>query len=182
MIDLRLQRRWGADRIGIGLDWRSSTVQGILNEAGLGRLDRGDRATDTVRPIQRYQRETPGELIHVDIKKIAEIPQEGGWRTRGRATQARSPRSVGPATDSSTSPSTTEAASPTPRPTTTSRQPPPPDSGADSPPGAEPVPIAGHYRQRHCAVACRDTNSGLVDQAVQPKSQSPMRTTAAHKA
>lgn len=49
----------------------------------MGRLDRGDRATDT-RPVRRYQRDTPGELIHVDVKKIAGIPDGGGWRTRGR--------------------------------------------------------------------------------------------------
>jgi hypothetical protein len=35
-------------------------------------------------PVHRYQRDTPGELIHVDIKKLAGIPDGGGWRTRGR--------------------------------------------------------------------------------------------------
>ena len=34
--------------------------------------------------MRRYQRDTPGELIHVDIKKIAGIPDGGGWRIRGR--------------------------------------------------------------------------------------------------
>ena len=51
--------------------------------AGLGRLDRGDRATDT-EPVRRYQRDRPGELIHVDVKKIAAIPDGGGWRIHGR--------------------------------------------------------------------------------------------------
>ena len=60
-----------------------STVQGILTAAGEGRLDRGDRAIGTA-PVRRYQRDLPGELIHVDIKKIAGIPDRGGWRTRGR--------------------------------------------------------------------------------------------------
>ena len=73
----------GADHIAFEVGLAASTVQGILNAAGVGRLDRGDRATNT-EPIRRYQRETPGELIHVDIKKLAGIPDGGGWRTRGR--------------------------------------------------------------------------------------------------
>ena len=72
-----------AAHIGFEVGLASSTVQQILNRAGVGRLDRGDRATDTTRP-NRYQRDLPGELIHVDIKKIAGIPDGGGWRTRGR--------------------------------------------------------------------------------------------------
>jgi transposase InsO family protein len=80
---LRRRRRWGADRIGFVVGLAPSTVQHILNEAGLGRLDRGDRATDT-QPVRRYERDRPGELIHVDIKKLAAIPPGGGWRIHGR--------------------------------------------------------------------------------------------------
>ena len=83
VLRLRRERRWGADHIGFEVGLAASTVQGILNAAGQGRLDRGDRATDT-RPARRYQRDTPGELIHVDVKKLAGIPDGGGWRTRGR--------------------------------------------------------------------------------------------------
>ena len=83
VIRLRQKRRWGAAHIGFEVGLASSTVQTILNGEGMGRLDRGDRATDT-RPPQRYQRDLPGELIHVDIKKLAGIPDGGGWRTRGR--------------------------------------------------------------------------------------------------
>ena len=57
-------------------------MQRILTDAGLGRLDHGDRATAA--PVMRYQRDRPGELIHVDIKKIAAIPDGGGWRIHGR--------------------------------------------------------------------------------------------------
>ena len=35
-------------------------------------------------PVRRYQREHPGELIHVDIKKLAAIPPGGGWWIHGR--------------------------------------------------------------------------------------------------
>ena len=80
---IRRKRRWGADHIAYEVGLAASTVQNILNQAGLGRLDRGDRATDR-QPVHRYQRDTPGELIHVDIKKIAGIPNGGGWRVRGR--------------------------------------------------------------------------------------------------
>jgi transposase InsO family protein len=86
VVRLRRKRRWGAAHIGFEVGLAASTVQGILKEAGLGRLDRGDRATDTggkARP-QRYQREQPGELVHVDVKKLAAIPPGGGWRSRGR--------------------------------------------------------------------------------------------------
>jgi len=81
---LRQRRRWGADHIGFEVGLAASTVQGILNRAGVGRLDRGDRATNR-EPVARYQRDTPGELIHVDIKKIAGIPDGGGWRLHGRS-------------------------------------------------------------------------------------------------
>ena len=77
---LRRHRRWGADRIGFEVGLAASTVQRILNDAGCGRLDRGDRATAPV----RYERDRPGELIHVDVKKIAAIPRGGGWRIHGR--------------------------------------------------------------------------------------------------
>jgi len=83
VIRLRHKRRWGADHIAHETGLAASTVQNILNRAGLGRLDRGDRATDR-EPVRRYQRGHPGELIHVDIKKLAGIPDGGGWRTRGR--------------------------------------------------------------------------------------------------
>ncbi len=85
VIRLRRKRRWGADHIAHEVGLAASTVQTILNRAGEGRLDRGDRATKS-KP-RRYQRERPGELIHVDIKKIAGIPNGGGWRSRGRGYQ-----------------------------------------------------------------------------------------------
>jgi transposase InsO family protein len=82
VLHLRRKRRWGADRIAHATGLAPSTVQAILNAAGLGRLDSGDRATRE--PIVRYQREQPGELIHVDVKKLAAIPPGGGWRLHGR--------------------------------------------------------------------------------------------------
>jgi transposase InsO family protein len=85
VIRLRRRRRWGAAHIAFEVGLAASTVQGILSREGLGRLDVGDRAAGSggTKP-RRYQREQPGELIHVDVKKLAGIPPGGGWRTRGR--------------------------------------------------------------------------------------------------
>ena len=81
VIELRTQRRRGAAWIAAQVGLAASTVQNILHAEGLGRLDVGDRATAA--PV-RYVRERPGELIHVDIKKLAGIPPGGGWRVHGR--------------------------------------------------------------------------------------------------
>ena len=89
VMKLRRRRRWGADRIAFEVGLAASTVQHILREAGLGRLDRGDRATGPA-PVCRYQRDRPGELIHVDVKKIAAIPPGGGWRLHGRGNDGTS--------------------------------------------------------------------------------------------
>jgi len=70
VLRLRRKRRWGADRIAFEVGVAASTVQRMLRAEGCARLDRGDRATDRT-SVLRYQRERPGELIHVDVKKIA---------------------------------------------------------------------------------------------------------------
>jgi transposase InsO family protein len=84
VLRLRRRRRWGPDRIAFEVGIAASTVRRILVAEGCARLDRGDRATDRT-PVQRYQRDQPGELIHVDVKKIAAIPDGGGWWMHGRA-------------------------------------------------------------------------------------------------
>jgi hypothetical protein len=37
----------------------------------------------------RYERNRPGELVHVDVKKIGRIPDGGGWRAHGRSEEVR---------------------------------------------------------------------------------------------
>ena len=107
----------------------SSTVQAILRAAGCGRLDRGDRADRE--PVRRYERDRPGELIHVDVKKIAAIPAGGGWQTP-RTRQRRAPTVTAvPATDTSTPRSMTAAGSSTPRSSTMNKPSPPPASGPE---------------------------------------------------
>jgi hypothetical protein len=58
IIEMRTQRRWGANHIGFEVGRAASTVQKILIAEGLGRLDSSDRATKE--PVIRYQRDRPG--------------------------------------------------------------------------------------------------------------------------
>ena len=57
-------------------------MQRILTRHGLHRLAWLDRPTGTV--IRRYERDRPGELIHVDVKKLGRIPDGGGHKVLGR--------------------------------------------------------------------------------------------------
>ena len=54
----------------------------ILTTARLNRLSYADRATGE--PIRRYEHPHPGSLVHVDVKKLGNIPDGGGWRFVGR--------------------------------------------------------------------------------------------------
>lgn len=91
IVELRKQHRWGASHIGHEVGRAGSTVQRILVSEGLGRLDSGDRAT--AEPVRRYQRDRPGELVHVDVKKLAGIPDGGGWRIHGKGKAPTAKRS-----------------------------------------------------------------------------------------
>jgi len=55
-----------------------STVSGILTRIGMGRLGRLG-----LEPAVRYERSRPGELVHVDVKKLGRIVGGAGWRVRG---------------------------------------------------------------------------------------------------
>ncbi|QCD58312.1 IS481 family transposase [Streptomyces hawaiiensis] len=80
--ELRRARKLGPARIGPVLGLPASTVHRILTRHGLNRLAWLDRPTGTV--IRRYERDRPGELIHVDVKKLGRIPDGGGHKVRGR--------------------------------------------------------------------------------------------------
>ena len=65
------------------------TVSRILRRAGEPRLADCDPLTGQViraskATAVRYERDRPGELVHLDVKKLGRIPDGGGWRTRGR--------------------------------------------------------------------------------------------------
>ena len=71
---LRQDRKLGPARIGLISHLPASTVHRILTRHGLNRLAWLDRPTG--QPIRRYERERPGELVHVDVKKLGRIPEE----------------------------------------------------------------------------------------------------------
>jgi transposase InsO family protein len=81
-----------AEVLGMAL----STVSGILTRIGMGRLGRLG-----LEPAQRYERAAPGELIHVDVKKLGRITAPGhrvtGKRTQRRTTYTPDGRRIGDA-------------------------------------------------------------------------------------
>ena len=70
--------RFTAAEIAETLGMALSTVSGILTRAGMGRLGRLG-----LEPAVRYERARPGELLHVDVKKLGRIQGGAGWRVRG---------------------------------------------------------------------------------------------------
>ncbi len=85
---LRRSRKLGPARIGGILEMPTSTVHRVLCRQGLNRLAWMDRPTGRV--IRRIEMHRPGELVHVDIKKLGRIPPGGGWRAHGRGNANRS--------------------------------------------------------------------------------------------
>jgi transposase InsO family protein len=84
IIKVRVTRRWGPARIGFLLGIHPSTVHKVLTRFGLARLAHLDRATSQPVRAQRYERDRPGELVHVDVKKLGNIPDGGGHKVLGR--------------------------------------------------------------------------------------------------
>ncbi len=87
ILSLRFNRRWGPHRISYHLGIPRSTVGRVLERYLMPRLDHIDQATGlptrNPKPL-RYEMTHPGELVHVDIKKLGRIPDGGGHRMLGR--------------------------------------------------------------------------------------------------
>ena len=79
---LRTTGKRGPRWIAGMLELPASTVHAILVRHGLNRLAWMDRPTGQI--IRRYERDRPGELVHVDVKKIGRLRDGGGWRVLGR--------------------------------------------------------------------------------------------------
>ena len=130
-----------------------STVSGILTRIGMGRLGRLG-----LEPAERYERERPGELIHIDVKKLGRIQGGYGKRITGNRRQPTTLASPTPpvgvtsrsAGNTSTSPSTTRPAWPTSRSSPTRRRRPrsasSPEPSRTSPATAS--PSKADHRQR----------------------------------
>jgi len=74
---LRRELGAGPHRLAYELNMARSTVYGVLRRSGLSVLSHMERTTRTV---IRYERERPGELVHLDVKKVGRIPDGGGKR------------------------------------------------------------------------------------------------------
>jgi transposase InsO family protein len=82
----RKKLRLGPHQLAPRLGLARSTIYGVLRRGGLSRLADLDRTT---RQVIRYQKERPGELLHLDTKKLARIPEGGGHKLRGRSSQTK---------------------------------------------------------------------------------------------
>ena len=82
IVHLRWKQRLGpvaiADQVGIA----SSTAHRVLVRCRINRLAHLDRVTGE--PLRSYEHDHPGALLHVDVKKLGQIPDGGGWRYLGR--------------------------------------------------------------------------------------------------
>ena len=86
---LRLNERRGQQWIGDELGLSARTVSAVLRRHQLPYLRDCDPLTgEVIRAskvtTRRYERSRPGELIHMDVKKIGRIPDGGGWKAHGR--------------------------------------------------------------------------------------------------
>ena len=91
IVHLRRTRGWGPARIAHRLGLAPSTVNRVLRREEEPRLAEVDLATrrQLRGQVVRYERERPGELVHVDVKKLGRIPDGGGWRAHGRQAGRR---------------------------------------------------------------------------------------------
>jgi transposase InsO family protein len=89
VLTLRQAERRGQDWLGPELGLPPRTVSRILRRHQVPRLVECDPLTGQViraskATAVRYERDRPGELVHMDVKKIGRIPDGGGWRAHGR--------------------------------------------------------------------------------------------------
>jgi transposase InsO family protein len=82
IVHLRWRKRLGPVAIAGQLGMPPSTVYAVLRRCRVHRLWHVDRRTGEV--IRRYEHDHPGSLVHVDVKKLGNIPDGGGWRYVGK--------------------------------------------------------------------------------------------------
>lgn len=94
VVAARRQLRAGRDRIAEVTGVPPRTVSRILARHGLPAIAALDPVTGLVirasnATSHRYERTAPGDLVHVDVKKLGRIPDGGGWRAHGRSEKVR---------------------------------------------------------------------------------------------
>lgn len=94
ILEMRRTEKWGTARIAAhltadGIEVSAATVHRTLERNGLSRLRDMDPPTgQRSREVIRYEHEHPGDMVHVDIKKVGRIPTGGGWAVHGRGSAA----------------------------------------------------------------------------------------------
>ncbi len=93
---LRLRKRWGPVRLAAETGVAPSTAGAVLRRCRISRLARLDRIE---RQVVRYEHAAPGELLHVDVKKLGNIPAggDGGSWAGPRAGPTGHSTAAGPA-------------------------------------------------------------------------------------
>ena len=94
IVAARVEHHAGPVRLAAMLGVAASTITAVIARAGLPRLADVDRLTGELlrgkrHSDRRYEREHPGDLLHVDVKKLGRVPDGGGWRLHGRREEAR---------------------------------------------------------------------------------------------
>ena len=84
------RQRWSGAQIAAELGVSTATVSRVLRRLGLNRLE----ALEPAEPVRRYEREHPGELIHIDIKKLGRFDRLG-HRVTGDRTGQSNRRGIG---------------------------------------------------------------------------------------
>ena len=89
-IEALRRQRWTGKQIAAETGVSRATVSRVLKRLGLSKLS----ALEPAEPVRRYEREHPGELIHVDIKKLGRFERTGHRITGDRKGQSNS-RGIG---------------------------------------------------------------------------------------
>ncbi|VXB05200.1 IS481 family transposase [Aeromicrobium sp. 9AM] len=94
VLAMRAKHRRGPDWIGPEIGLPARTVSSILRRHQVPFLRECDPLTGEVirsskQTAVRYERESPGDLVHMDVKKIGRIPIGGGWKAHGRSEGVR---------------------------------------------------------------------------------------------
>jgi transposase InsO family protein len=99
VVAARGELRCGPARISTRTGVPVRTVSRVLARHGVPRLAECDPLTGqrirATRHTRRYEHPHPGDLVHLDVKKIGKIPPGGGWRAHGRSTRPGSHRGLG---------------------------------------------------------------------------------------
>ncbi|CUR62053.1 transposase [metagenome] len=100
VLSLRRTERRGQDWLGPELGIPARTVGAILHRHHVPLLRACDPLTgEVIRASKatavRYERDTPGDLVHVDVKKVGRIPDGGGWKAHGRGERPSYKRRIG---------------------------------------------------------------------------------------